>query len=123
MGIDYGKKRVGIALSDDAGLMAFPHGVFPNDAGLFKAITDLIAEKDVAQIVIGYSLNKEGKPNEIQGAIEELVTDLTLHTGLPVHLEPEQYSTQEAMRFLGRTEKTDAAAASIILNSFITRNK
>jgi len=42
---------------------------------------------------------------------------------LPTHLEPEQYTTQEAIRFQGRTEKTDAAAASIILNSYITRVK
>jgi putative Holliday junction resolvase len=123
MGIDYGKKRVGVAFTDDAGLMAFPHGVIQNSPDLLKELVALAEEKKVAEIVIGYSLGRDGKPNEIQAQISELVTDLTLHLGLPVHLEPEMYSTQEAIRFQGRNENTDAAAASIILNSFITKNK
>lgn len=123
MGIDYGKKRVGIAFTDDKGLMAFPHDTLPNDTQLLQSILQLIKTKDVDEIVIGHSLSKDGKPNEIQKQVTELVTDITLETGLPIHLEPEHYTTQEAIRFQGRNEKTDAAAASIILNSFITRNK
>jgi putative holliday junction resolvase len=123
MGIDYGKKRVGVAFTDDAGMMAFPHEVIPNTPKLLEILCDLIDEKEVGEIVIGHSLNKEGEPNEIQREIEELITDFTLQKGIPVHLEPEIYSTQEAVRFQGRTEKTDASAAAIILNSFITRNK
>ncbi len=123
MGIDYGSKRVGVAFSDDAGLMAFPHGVLPNNAELLKNLLALIAEKEVGEIVIGHSLDKEGKPNAIQERINELITDLTLEVGLPVHLQPEMYSTQEAIRFQGRTKDTDASAATIILNSFITKNK
>lgn len=123
MGIDYGKKRVGVAFTDDAGLMAFPHGVLENNTDLLSTLCDLIAQKEVDEVVIGYSLNKDGKPNEIQRAIEELITDLTLQVGVPVHLEPEQYSTQEAIRFQGRNANTDASAAAIILNSFITRSK
>ncbi len=123
MGIDYGSKRVGIAFTDDKGMMAFPHNTLANDKNLLDSLVALIEEKKVGEIVIGFSLGRDGKPNEIQNRIEELVTDLTLQVGLPVHLEPEQYTTQEAIRFQGRNEKTDAAAASIILNSFITRTK
>ncbi|MFT5037241.1 MAG: putative Holliday junction resolvase [Candidatus Azotimanducaceae bacterium] len=123
MGIDYGSKRVGVAFSDDKGLMAFPHDVLPNDVQLLSEIVKLIAEKEVGEIVIGLSLGRDGKPNEIHSKVEGLMTDLTLETGLPIHLEPEQYTTQEATRFQGKTEKTDAAAAAIILNSFITRVK
>lgn len=122
MGIDYGTKRVGVAFTDDQGMMAFPHGVIVNDGTVLKKLVALIDEKGVAEIVIGYSLAKDGKPNAVQAQIEELITDLTLQTGLPVHLEPEIYTTQEAIRFQGRTTQTDAAAASIILNSYITRN-
>jgi putative Holliday junction resolvase len=123
MGIDYGKKRVGIAFTDDKGLMAFPHDTLPNNAQLMQKLVALCDEKKVGEIVIGHSLGRDGKPNEIHSRIEELIGDLTLQLGLPVHLEPEQYTTQEAVRFQGKNEKTDAAAASIILNSFITRNK
>lgn len=123
MGIDYGHKRVGIAFTDDAGLMAFPHSVIDNDDSLLKQILSLVEEKEVSEIVIGLSLGRDGNPNKIQQAVEELVTDLTLQIGIPVHLEPEQYTTQEAVRFQGRNDKTDASAAAIILNSFITRKK
>lgn len=123
MGIDYGHKKVGVALSDDAGLMAFPHDVYPNDAALVGTIEKLIAEKDVGEIVVGLSLGRDGEPNKIHAQVEEFIGDMTLRTPVPIHLEPEQYTTQEAMRFQGRTEKTDASAAAIILNSYITRNK
>lgn len=123
MGIDYGHKKVGIALSDEGGLMAFPHGVFPNDTTLLKTICNLAEEKKVTEIVIGHSLNKDGEANKIHSKTEEFITDLTLHLGIPVHLEPEHYTTQQAIRFQGRTENTDAAAAAIILDSYIMRNK
>lgn len=123
MGIDYGSKRVGVAISDDGGLMGFPYEVLKNDVDLLSSLEKIINKEQVGEIVIGHSINKEGSNNKIHDAVTELVTDLTLAVGLPVHLEPEQYTTQEAIRFQGRTEHTDAAAASIILNSFLTRKK
>ena len=123
LGIDYGSKRVGVALSDEAGLMAFPLKVIPNTPSLLKELEAIIEEKKVAEIVIGHSLDKNSQPNKIQVAIEELITDLTLATGLPVHLEPEQFSTQAALKIQGRNEMTDASAATLILDSFITRLK
>jgi putative Holliday junction resolvase len=123
MGIDYGHKKVGIAFSDEAGLMAFPHDVLPNDANLIGKISALVEAKAVKEIVIGHSINKEGEANKIHTMTEEFIGDLTLELGLPIHLEPEQYTTQQAIRFQGRTDKTDAAAAAIILDSYIMRTK
>jgi putative Holliday junction resolvase len=123
MGIDYGSKRVGIAVSTDDGTMAFPLAVLPKNEDFFSALVHLIGENKIEEIVLGQSHNKEGKPNAIQEEINELITDLTLEVGLPVHVEPEIYTTQEALRFQGRTDMTDASAAAIILNSFITRSK
>lgn len=123
IGIDYGTKRVGVALSDELGTMAFPHKVIPNTPGLLKELEALITEKQVGEIVIGHSLNKNQQPNKVQAAIEELMTDLTLATGLPVHLQPEQFSTQAALQIQGRTDMTDAAAAALILDSYLTKKK
>lgn len=123
LGIDYGSKRVGVALSDEAGLMAFPHKVIVNSPTLTQELEAIISEKGVAEIVIGHSLDKTNQPNKIQAAIEELLTDLTLATGLPIHLEPEQFSTQAALQIQGRTDMTDAAAATLILDSYLTRLK
>ncbi len=123
MGIDYGTKRVGIALSDDQGLMAFPHSVLTNDASLQKSIGLIVQKENVEKIVIGHSLGRDGGTNPVHERVEEFIQDLTLNLGLPIELEPEQYTTQEAIRFQGKTEMTDASAASIILNSYITRTK
>ncbi len=123
MGIDYGTKRVGIALSDDQGLMAFPHKVLPNDAQLMKSIEAIVEKEHVEKIVIGHSLGRDGGPNKVHALAEDFIQDLTLNLGLPIELEPEQYTTQEALRFQGRTDMTDASAASIILNSYIMRTR
>lgn len=123
MGIDYGTKRVGIALSDDKGMMAFPHKVLQNDASLMKEIEKIVTKEKVEKIIIGHSLGRDGAPNKVHAQVEELITDITLHLGTPLELEPEQYTTQEAIRFQGRTAMTDASAASVILNSYIVRNQ
>ncbi len=123
MGIDFGSKNVGIALTDESGVMAFPRGVIPNDSKLLATVTALIEKEQVQEIVIGYSVDKAGKANPIHRAVESFMTDLTLALPIPIHLEPEQYSTQQAIRIQGKNSQTDAAAAAIILDSFITRKK
>ena len=122
MGIDYGSKNVGIALTDESGTMAFPHGVLPNNDKLQEEIERLIAEKSVTEIVIGHSLNRDGTPNEIHAQVEALMMDLTLSLGIPIHLQPEQYTSQEAKRIQGKNSQIDASAAAIILNSYLTQN-
>ena len=123
MGIDYGTKRVGIALSDSNGTMAFPHSVIPNGTPLVKAIESIAKEKGVEKIIIGHSLGRDGEPNRVHGEVEDFIQDLTLNIGLPIELEPEQYTTQEAIRLQGRNDMTDASAASIIFFSYITKSK
>jgi putative Holliday junction resolvase len=123
MGIDYGKKRVGVALTDEQGKMAFPYKVFPNNDDLCKNILAVISEKNVSEIIVGHSLDKEGKPNSIQQQIESFMLDITLEVGLPVHLEPELYTTQAALRLQGRNDMTDAAAATLILDNYLLKKK
>jgi putative holliday junction resolvase len=122
LGIDYGSKKIGLALTDDKAMMAFPCAVIPNDAEAGKYIEALVAKESVGEIVIGHSLGRDGKPNKVHEGAEALMLDLTLSLGIPIHLEPEQYTTQEAMRIQGKNDMTDAAAATIILNSYIERN-
>jgi putative Holliday junction resolvase len=121
LGIDYGSKRVGLALSDESGSMAFPHAVISPTDSLARDLAALCEREAVGAIVIGHSLDRYGDPNPVHTAVETLVTDLTLETGLPVHLEPEQYTTRAAERIQGRTPQTDAAAAALILDSYLTK--
>lgn len=123
LGIDYGTKRVGLALSDTAGRMAFPHQVVANDGKLIATLQGLIDAEGVKEVVIGHSKDLAGEDNPVQKAIAELVTDLTLATGVPVQLEPEQFTTQAALREQGRNDMTDASAAALILDSYLQKQR
>ncbi len=121
LGIDYGTKKIGLALSDESGAMAFPHAVLANDNQFLPTLLALIAEKEVGEVVIGKSVDLDGTPNAVQSEIESFMIDLTLQTPIPIHLEPEQLTTQQAAAVTGRNEQTDAAAAAIILDSYISK--
>lgn len=122
IGIDFGSKRIGLALSDDSGRMAFPHSVVPNNDSFFKSLEKVIDDNSVQEIVIGHSLDREGNPNSIHSQVEELIQDITLNIGIPVHLEPEQYTSQQAKQIQGKNDMLDASAATLILDSFIQKN-
>lgn len=122
LGIDYGSKRVGMALSDEAGQMAFPHQTLPNDESLLATVAKLAAEEKVAKIVVGHSVDKDGQDNPVHDSVKAFITDLTLETGLPIELETELYTTKEAGRIQGFGKNIDASAAAIILNSYLSKN-
>lgn len=121
-----GTRRVGLALSDESGAMAFPHGVVPADGSLEDALAALITEKGVGAVVIGESRDLSGSENPIAARARELGDALTARTNTPVHYEPELYTTQEAMRMpdgsMGeKTGETDASAAALILARFLEK--
>jgi putative Holliday junction resolvase len=121
MGIDYGSKNVGIALSDESGSLAFPKEVLQNDAMLLPRILDLIKVERVGEIVVGHSLDNKGIENPIMKAARKLGDQLKEAANIPVSLEPEFYTSQEAQRIQGDHDILDASAAAIILNSFLQK--
>lgn len=127
LGIDYGEKRVGVAVSDADGLMAFPKAVLPNDSTLMMAVKDLVRDEHTQAIVIGESKAHDGSDNPIMRGARQFAEDLERETGLPVHFEPEFYSSSEARMLKEQTgtpfHLIDAEAAAVILNSFIARSK
>jgi putative Holliday junction resolvase len=126
IGIDYGSKKVGVALSDEAGTMGFPHRVLLNTSELVNELAKIANEKQVSAVVIGESRNFSGEENPIASDARAFAEELTERTGIPVHFEPETYTTQEARRFPDGTRMpgspdVDAAAAALILSSFLER--
>lgn len=119
MGFDYGDKKVGIALSDEGGKMAFPHSVVAND-GEFRAKALVLIKEQGAEVVLGDSRAHDGSENKIAAAIKEFGAFLT-ENGIVVHFEPERFTSVEAERIQGRTPMTDASAAALILDGFLRR--
>lgn len=121
IGIDYGTKRVGVALSDEGGRMAFPHSVLTNNAALLDALCALIIRERVEAVVFGNSQDFKGNDNPVMTRARACAESLATRLAMPVHFESEVLSTQEALRAEGRTALTDASAAAIILNSFLSK--
>lgn len=127
LGIDFGTKKVGLALSDEAGTMGFPHAVVPNDTRLLEEVAKRIAAEDVQAVVIGESRDYSGKENLVAKEARSFGTLLAEKTGMPVHFEMEALTTQEARRTLSgergaQTAMTDASAAALILTSYLSRH-
>ncbi|HEY9481076.1 MAG TPA: Holliday junction resolvase RuvX [Candidatus Paceibacterota bacterium] len=126
LGIDYGKKRVGIALSDDKGMMAFPKAVVANDNFLFSAIRELVQGHGIETIVVGDSKNYQMADNPIMTHIRRFADELRRDLGVVVIYEPELLSSHQAAQAAhttGRDDLSDASAAAIILQSYIDRMK
>ena len=122
MGIDYGTKRVGIAFTDERGMMAFPHATLPNDAALVAQVIALVREKEAGEVIVGRSHDFDGAPNAVQAHIDTFTAVLRNALDIPIREELEFMSTQHALRDQGRTANTDASAAALILDAYITRH-
>ncbi len=120
LGIDYGAKRVGIAVSDADGSIAFPRATIANDDGLIAAMRKAILEEKVGHIVIGDTKSHGGAPNPVSKEADSFAESLKAQTGLPVERSWELWSTMEAGKLAGKgREHDDAAAAAFILQRFL----
>jgi methionine--tRNA ligase beta chain len=121
LGIDYGTKRVGIAISDDKGKMAFPDLVLENNKELLSDILKICEEKGVGEVVVGESKNLNGEPNVLMEDIKKFVDELKKTSKRSVHLEPEFMTSIQASRIQGENKMLDASAAAIILQSYLDK--
>lgn len=121
LGIDYGEKRVGIAVSDEDGSMAFPLDVLSNDKRLTTRIREICKREKAEAIVIGESKDLAGKDNAIMPGARSLVSALKKEVGLPVSWESELFTSAEAERIQGKHGMLDASAAAIILKSYLDK--
>jgi putative Holliday junction resolvase len=131
LGLDYGTKKIGLALSDDAGTMGFPYAVVPNTSRLAEELQAIIERKDIGAIVIGESRTLAGSDNPVAKAARALGEILERRSGIPVSYESEVYTSAEARRPPEKVGKTrapkrraaiDASAAALILTSYLTKH-
>jgi putative Holliday junction resolvase len=133
MGIDYGSKRVGIALSDEAGTIAFPKTILPTSMKLIESIGMLCKNEELTAIVLGESRDLSGTKNKIMGSIEEFKCNLEAEFDLPVYFQAEFLTTVEARGRAGKesnnarkitkdkTAPADASAAALILQRYLDK--
>lgn len=121
LAIDWGSKKVGIALSDEKGFFSFPHSVIPNDDNFLLELKDIVEEYNVEKIIIGESKNYKGSNNPIMEEIERVKEEIEGELSLSVEFENEILTSKEAERIQGRNDMIDASAAALILKSYLER--
>lgn len=138
LGIDYGTKRIGLAISDENGSLAFPKEIISNDENTLKKIKEIIKKENVEEIVIGESVDFSGKLNILSARIDIFISELKNNFNLPVNKQKEFLTSMEA-RKAGNNKRTlsqsqvhskvkqkksgrmDASAAALILQRYLDK--
>ncbi len=130
LGIDYGSKKIGLALSDELGMMGFPYAIVPNTPRLIDELCALIARENVGAVVLGDSRTLAGTANTIAHEARALGEQLGERSGTPVFYESEVFTSVEARRPPEKEMKSrrakqrsavDDSAAALILTSYLSR--
>lgn len=131
IGIDYGKKRVGVAVSDPLGIFASALDTVPA-ANIIDYLKNYTLKEKVRLFVVGYPMNLNNKPAECAQYVDIFLKHLKKHfPNMPVVLEDERFTSQIAMRAMitggvkkmDRREKgaVDKISAAIILQTYMDR--
>ena len=129
LGLDIGDKRIGVALSDPGGILASPLTIINriDDTVDVEAITSIISQQQVKQIVVGLPRSMDGSIGKQAQKVETFVQKLSSHTEIPVEFRDERLSTVSAKRLMqaANTKKTrdDAIAAAIILQGYLEETR
>jgi|SRR3989344_5430117 len=136
LGIDYGTKKIGLAVSDDGGEFAFPEAVIPNDDKVLEKIKELCEARGIEALVLGESINLSGEPNKIMTETLEFKKKLEEMLKLKVFSEKEFMTSSAALHFeqymkgarpdtARKTKReqvlVDASAAALILQRYLDR--
>jgi putative holliday junction resolvase len=134
VGIDFGERRIGVAISDVSGTLARPlktiqRGTSDADAveQLRAMIEELAAEDEVGSVVVGLPKRLDGSPNPQTLRVGTMVTLLSARLAVPIFTQDERLSSREADERLSlrekdwrkRKAKLDAAAAAVILQDYL----
>lgn len=132
LGIDYGERRIGLALSDPTGIIASPLPTLVRRKGKrppVAPVARLVEENEVAEIVVGLPLTLEGEESDWTREVRAFGDALGERTGLPIAYQDERMTSvqaERAVRSLGLSrrqreekERVDAAAAVLILQAYL----
>ena len=129
LGIDHGTKRIGLALSDELGVIAQPLEFVPAEpfSGVLSRLKEIIREKQVELLLVGMPRNMDGSYGPAALKVEEFVAVLKTALTTPIKTWDERLTSAQANRFLiqanvrreKRREKVDKMAAAILLQSYL----
>jgi putative holliday junction resolvase len=128
LGIDFGSSRIGIAISDELGMLAHPLETVPNDASFLSRLRKIVLEKGVSRMVVGIPRNMDGSYGPAAEKAKLFLSELKSEfKELQLIAWDERLTTMEAQRLLhaaGRDVKKsrpviDQVAAQVLLQSYL----
>ena len=129
LALDVGDKRIGIAVSDMLGVLASPLTAIErtSDGKAIDAILEIVVEQEAGEIVVGLPVSLSGRFSEQTKSVTAFTRKLEDRSPVPVNTADERYSTVEAERLLSQSKprrarsrgEIDAAAAAVILQSYL----
>lgn len=122
LGIDYGEKRIGLALSDEDQKFSFEYDIWQNYE-FFERIEGLIAEQDIEKIVLGFPLNMDGGETKKTAEVKEFKENLQKQITIPIEILDERLSSKMAAKIAGSDTEIDSLAAQIILENYLNKNR
>jgi putative holliday junction resolvase len=133
LGIDYGERRVGIAISDPTRTIATAVKTLPNNPDILKIIKQMAIDYAVSEIVVGLPLTLKGTDSEKTKEVRLFKEKLEQLCSIPVLFEDERLSSQQvasSLLFMNTTRKqrrdkgkVDQMAAALILQSYLDRTR
>jgi putative Holliday junction resolvase len=126
LAIDYGERRIGLAVSDETRTVASPAGFVARRAGKRPPVAELVRRAEALEVsafVMGLPLDDQGEETERAAEVRRVASELERRTALPVRLVDERYTTAAALRAVremggstrGRKGDVDALAATVLL--------
>lgn len=124
LGIDYGTKRIGVAVSDPEGRIAFPRTTLRNQGNkyLWDQIREFLVKEKVSKVVVGLPLGFDMSQTEESQKVWEFVEELKKRIALPVEFENEILTSRMAEKAGIQREHTDEAAAALILQAYLDKH-
>lgn len=126
LALDYGSARCGCALSDPTGTIVTPIEPIAKPANRrgLTAIVQLVAEREVEQVVVGLPLSLRGQDTEQTRETREFAATLAtrLGEGVPVELHDERFTTRIAGRMENASTSEDSRAAAVLLEGWLARS-
>lgn len=131
LGLDFGKARCGVAISDDAREWAFPRETFNVDSwnALINFIVQMVSDEDVTDIVVGRPQAQKGQETEMTHEAERFVEELKKNVSVNVRLVDERMTSRLADRIMHQSERKskkgdrDSIAAAAILQTFLNKER
>ena len=122
LGLDFGTKRIGLAISDESQTLARELAIV-SPKEIFDCIKAIMAEEGLERIVVGLPLNMSGEDSDKTREVRAFVGELKNITGLPVEMVDERLSSVMAEHLPGGGKNTDSLAAQIILQNYLDSKK